>query len=146
MFFHGFFYSKLIDYYRRLIILSVLLLVAGGVSYGLERGFTSDNNKRAVPDEQKAAAIQDNDLISKISSSQFEWIPFVREGLTRAELASLKALAGIMHLFKKSSNEIWPGYDLSKKEFLFYLPEKWVLFLNHKSPVEDFKPYPTNAS
>ena len=61
---------------------------------------------------------------------------------TQSDSSALKALSGIIHLFKFSSDRIWPHYDLSKRAFIFYLPDRWTLFVNESKNVTEFEPYP----
>jgi len=62
--------------------------------------------------------------------------------LSKNEYAVLKTCEGIIQLFKKSSSEIWPGFDLSKRKFIIYIPGRWALLFNQTSPIEDFEQYP----
>lgn len=62
--------------------------------------------------------------------------------ITDSEYNALKVLAGIVHLFNESGSEIWPGYNLARRRFIFYIPEKWVLLFNHPDSIEGFESYP----
>ncbi|TSA27186.1 MAG: hypothetical protein D4R68_06090 [Ignavibacteriales bacterium] len=62
--------------------------------------------------------------------------------LTKNEITVLKTCEGIIQLFKKSTNNIWPGFDLSKRKFIIYFPGKWTLLFNQTSLVEGFEQYP----
>ena len=64
--------------------------------------------------------------------------------LTNKELTLLKVAAGINYTFQYSADEIWPGYDLSKKPYIAYLPDEWVLYLNANNVPEGFGPYPSD--
>ena len=62
--------------------------------------------------------------------------------LSEDEITCLKICEGIIHLFKQHSNDIWPGYDLSKMPFIVYVPEKWVLLFNVDEEIQGFGPWP----
>ena len=61
---------------------------------------------------------------------------------TEHELNILKVSEGIIRLFEQHAMEIWPGFDLSKRPFLVYVPEHWALIFNCPHNVEGFSPYP----
>jgi hypothetical protein len=117
--------------FKSILVLSILLL---SVSLQISEV------EKEKPDGKKLA--KENLAKGKVAQEKLAEEDQRKENLSGAEQASLKALAGIMHLFKQSSSEIWPGFDLSKKEFIFYLPDRWVLLLNPSSDVKDFKSYP----
>jgi hypothetical protein len=62
--------------------------------------------------------------------------------LTKNEYTVLKTCEGIIRLFRQSSDEIWPGFNLAEKPFIVYIPGKWVLLLNYAHPVDGFSEYP----
>ncbi|MEW5981523.1 MAG: hypothetical protein AB1806_04040 [Acidobacteriota bacterium] len=60
---------------------------------------------------------------------------------TDHELTALKACEGIVALFQQSAQSIWPGFDLSTRPLLVYVPDRWALLLNPPDN-EDFGPLP----
>lgn len=62
--------------------------------------------------------------------------------LTPCELKILTICEGVVRLFDEHPADIWPGYDLSERPFIVYVPEKWALLFNCSRVVEDFGPYP----
>jgi len=79
--------------------------------------------------------------IAMFLSSQFTSL-LSQTNLTREESTLLKVTAGINYTFKNYANEIWPGYDLSKKSYVAYLPDGWALYINAKSIPQEFQSYP----
>lgn len=67
---------------------------------------------------------------------------FSQPDFSKEELTLLKIVSGINYTFKNFTNEIWPGYDLSKEPYITYLPDKWALYINTQNTVEDFERYP----
>lgn len=63
------------------------------------------------------------------------------EKLSDQDLSALKVCEGVIQLFKQFPDSIWPGYDLAKKPFIFYMPERALLF-NYSKEVEGFTAYP----
>lgn len=61
---------------------------------------------------------------------------------TEYERMVLRLAGNIVKFFKAHAEEVWPGYDLSRRPFLIYVPERWALLINHSGPVEGFQPYP----
>jgi hypothetical protein len=66
------------------------------------------------------------------------------DGLTRNEYTVLKICEGIIQLFKQSPDSVWPGYNLSQRPFVVYLPGKWALFFNYSQNIDGFSEYPKN--
>jgi hypothetical protein len=62
--------------------------------------------------------------------------------LTEHELTALKAVQGIVRLFEESGGPAWPGFDLSKRPFLVYIPGKWALLVNPPAGAAEFGPLP----
>lgn len=60
--------------------------------------------------------------------------------LARAFSLVLRLAGNIVKFFKAHAEEVWPGYDLLRKPFLIYFPERWALLVNHSGPVEGFQP------
>ena len=67
---------------------------------------------------------------------------FSQQNFSNDELTLLKVVSGINYTFENYTNEIWPGYDLSKEPYIVYLPDKWALYVNTQNTVEDFERYP----
>lgn len=67
---------------------------------------------------------------------------FSQPDFSKEELTLLKIVSRINYTFENYTNEIWPGYDLSKEPYIVYLPDKWVLYINTRDTVEDFERYP----
>ncbi len=67
---------------------------------------------------------------------------FSQPNFSKEERTLLKIVSGINYTFENYTNEIWPGYDLSKDPYIVYLPDKWALYVNTQNIVEDFKRYP----
>ena len=56
--------------------------------------------------------------------------------------SALGICEGVVQLFKQHPGALWPGYDLAATPFIYYMPGKWALLLNHTDAAEDFGPYP----
>jgi len=63
------------------------------------------------------------------------------EKLSDQDLNALKVCEGVIQLFKQFPDSIWPGYNLAKKPFIFYMPERVLLF-NYSKEIENFTAYP----
>jgi len=63
---------------------------------------------------------------------------------TKLESSVLSSVRNIVILFRKNSNLIWPGFDMSKQPFLVYIPDKWALLVNCNKKTDDFTEYPKN--
>lgn len=61
--------------------------------------------------------------------------------LSDQDLTALKVCEGVIQLFKQFPDSIWPGYNLAKKPFIFYMPERALLF-NYPKEIEGFTAYP----
>lgn len=66
------------------------------------------------------------------------------EPLGEKELRGLEACEGVIELFRQVGDSIWPGYDLARRPFMFYVPEKWALLFNYHGDVEGFTEYPAD--
>lgn len=55
--------------------------------------------------------------------------------LSEHETTVLKVCEGVVRLFERDADRIWPGYDLSQRPFIVYVPERWTILLN--PPVGD---------
>ncbi len=64
--------------------------------------------------------------------------------LSEHELAVLKACEGVVRVFEGSSERIWPGFDLSRRPFLVYIPGRWALLVNPPDGAGDFGPLPAD--
>ncbi len=64
------------------------------------------------------------------------------DALTDMELDILRVCEGVLQLFASHADDIWPGYDLSERPFLVYIPERWALLLNCGNAAEGFGPPP----
>ncbi len=62
--------------------------------------------------------------------------------LSDADYTVLKVCEGVIQLFKQMPDSVWPGYDLSKRPFIVYIPEKWALLLNYSKEADGFTSYP----
>jgi hypothetical protein len=62
--------------------------------------------------------------------------------LSQLETAALKSCEGIVRLFEGSADRVWPGYDLSRRPFLIYVPAKWALLVNPPEGAREFGPLP----
>ena len=58
--------------------------------------------------------------------------------LSEHELAVLKSCEGIVRLFERSSERIWPGFDLSRRPFVVYIPGRWTLLVNPPDGAKEF--------
>ena len=65
-----------------------------------------------------------------------------KETLNADEYNILKICEGVVRLFQNHPKDIWPGYNLSQRPFIVYVPEKWILLFNCSQGIEDFGPYP----
>jgi hypothetical protein len=63
------------------------------------------------------------------------------EKLSDQDLNALKVCEGVIQLFKQFPDSVWPGYNLAKKPFIFYMPERALLF-NYSKEIEGFTAYP----
>jgi hypothetical protein len=79
-------------------------------------------------------------LFSLIGASPFAQ-EMTDEKLSDQDLTALKICEGVIQLFKQFPDSIWPGYDLAKKPFIFYMPERALLF-NYSKEIEGFTKYP----
>ncbi len=64
------------------------------------------------------------------------------ETFSEEERTALKVCEGVIQLFEQFQEEVWPGYNLAERPFIFYIPEKWALLFNYSGEIEDFTPYP----
>jgi hypothetical protein len=62
--------------------------------------------------------------------------------LTAQDSLSLEAVATVVEFFKATGDEAWPGYDLSRRPFLAYMPGRWAVLANAPDSVEGFVAYP----
>ncbi len=62
--------------------------------------------------------------------------------LSDNDYTALKVCEGVIQLFKQFPDSVWPGYNLTERPFVFYMPGKWVLLFNCPKEVEGFAPYP----
>lgn len=62
--------------------------------------------------------------------------------LAAQDTLALAICEGVVELFKQHPGELWPGYDLAKTPFIYYMPGKWALLLNVTEPVAGFERYP----
>jgi hypothetical protein len=62
--------------------------------------------------------------------------------LAAQDTLALAICEGVVELFKQHPGELWPGYDLAKTPFIYYMPGKWALLLNVTEPVTAFERYP----
>jgi len=62
--------------------------------------------------------------------------------LTGPDSLALGICEGVVQLFKQHPGALWPGYDLGATPFIYYMPGKWALLLNHSERVYGFEPYP----
>ena len=61
--------------------------------------------------------------------------------LSDQDMKGLKVCEGVIQLFRQFPDSIWTGYDLAQRPFVFYMPERVLLF-NYSKEVEGFVPYP----
>ncbi|MCK4410187.1 MAG: hypothetical protein KAW67_08880 [Candidatus Eisenbacteria sp.] len=66
------------------------------------------------------------------------------DALTNMELDILRVCEGVIQLFASHAADIWPGYDLSERPFLVYIPDRWALLMNCGDGAEGFGPPPRN--
>jgi hypothetical protein len=66
------------------------------------------------------------------------------DALTNMELDIIRVCEGVIQLFASHAADIWPGYDLSERPFLVYIPNRWGLLLNCGDGAEGFGPPPRN--
>lgn len=64
-----------------------------------------------------------------------------KEKLSDQDLNALKVCEGVIQLFKQFPDSVWPGYNLAKRPFIFYMPERAFLF-NYSKEIEGFTAYP----
>jgi hypothetical protein len=60
---------------------------------------------------------------------------------TEDDIRALKLCESVVQLFKQFPDSIWPGYDLSRRPFMFYTPDRAFLF-NYPKKIEGFTAYP----
>jgi hypothetical protein len=63
-------------------------------------------------------------------------------GLTAQDTLALAICEGVVELFAQHPGQLWPGYDLAKTPFIYYMPGKWALLLNHAGDAAGFERYP----
>jgi len=61
---------------------------------------------------------------------------------THSRSAALDTAAAVVHFYKGTGERVWPGYDLSQRPLLIYVPERWALLLNARGHVTGFEDYP----
>jgi hypothetical protein len=59
------------------------------------------------------------------------------------EYELLRICEGVVRLFQRDSDQIWPGYSLAASPFIVYIPGKWALLLNSSREVNGFGPLPS---
>jgi len=64
------------------------------------------------------------------------------QNLSKSDYTVLKVCEGIIQLFKQFPDSVWPGYNLSERPFIVYVPEKWVLLFNYSKETDGFGSYP----
>jgi hypothetical protein len=62
--------------------------------------------------------------------------------LSAQDSLALEAVATVVELFTAKGDAAWPGYDLSRRPFLAYLPGRWAVLVNAPDSVEGFTAYP----
>jgi hypothetical protein len=62
--------------------------------------------------------------------------------LSAQDSLSLEAIATVLEFFKAEGDEVWEGYDLSRRPFLAYLPGRWAVLANAPDSVAGFTAYP----
>jgi hypothetical protein len=65
-----------------------------------------------------------------------------RSELTEMQRDVLRVCEGVVKLFDRHADEIWPGFDLSSQPFLVYIPNQVALLVNCEGSVEDYAAYP----
>jgi hypothetical protein len=66
------------------------------------------------------------------------------EELSQNDYTLLKVCEGIIQLFKQYPDSIWPGYNLSERPFMVYMPGKYALLFNYPKNIDGFTPYPAD--
>jgi hypothetical protein len=61
--------------------------------------------------------------------------------LPEEDYRALAVCEGVVQLFKQCPDSIWPGYDLSRRAFMFYTPDRAFLF-NYPKEIDGFTAYP----
>lgn len=64
------------------------------------------------------------------------------EELTDSDYTVLKVCEGVIHLFQQFPDSVWPGYNVTQRPFIVYVPEKWALLFNYSKPTDGFTPCP----
>ncbi|UCF06542.1 MAG: hypothetical protein JSV33_05815 [bacterium] len=64
------------------------------------------------------------------------------EELSRDEYTILRICEGVVRLFERKAEAIWPGYSLAEQSFLVYVPERWALLFNSDTAVNGFETCP----
>jgi hypothetical protein len=65
-----------------------------------------------------------------------------KEKLSAYNHTALKVCEGVIQLFKQLPDSVWPGYNLAKRPFIFYMPGKWALLFNYSKEIDGFTSYP----
>jgi hypothetical protein len=65
-----------------------------------------------------------------------------RPAFSDHELHVLRAVEAVVKLFKHFPDAVWPGYDLSRRPFLVYIPDTWALLVNGPRSAPGFGPCP----
>jgi hypothetical protein len=56
----------------------------------------------------------------------------------------VEIINSVVRVFQDTTPPVWPGYDLSTQTTLFYVPARWAVLLNQKTPVPGYTTYPGN--
>ena len=59
-----------------------------------------------------------------------------------AEYTLIRICEGVVQLFEREANAVWPGYSLAEQPFLVYVPDKWALLFNSDAQIDGFEACP----
>lgn len=64
--------------------------------------------------------------------------------LGEADCRILQVCEGVLQLFRKSPDAVWPGYNLADRPVVVYRPSEWALLWGYAGEAHDFAPYPSD--
>lgn len=73
-------------------------------------------------------------------------LPQTTPSVDTIDRTALSIVGAIHAVFRDHSAEVWPGYDLSKRPYVLYRPDRWALLLNPAGPAPGFSVPPASWS
>lgn len=60
------------------------------------------------------------------------------------ESTLIEICEGVVRLFEREAEAVWPGYSLARQPFLVYVPDEWALLFNVDKPIDGFGACPAD--